>query len=128
MDLYTLLGLTRAASAGEIDRAYRRLARRYHPGINPGDRTSEFLYEQSLEASRILGDPARRRTYDHGGSAAPAEGAPAATVSFQGFDFSAPVEGPLAATFSELFADVFQHAASRAVAPDRGAAVEAELT
>ena len=44
MDLYTLLGVTRAATAGEIERAYRRLARRYHPGINPGDRVAEEMY------------------------------------------------------------------------------------
>ena len=46
MDLYTLLGVTRAASAGEIERAYRRLARRYHPGVNPGDRVAEEMYRQ----------------------------------------------------------------------------------
>src|SRR4029453_4183058 len=56
----------------------------------------------------------------------PAPSAPVAeaSVAFEGFDFSAPAEGPLAATFSELFADVFQHAAREATTPTRGADLE----
>jgi len=46
MDFYKLLGLNRAASVDEVERAYRRLARRYHPGINPGDRVAEDMYRQ----------------------------------------------------------------------------------
>lgn len=118
MDLYALLGLTRSASAAEVERAYRRLARRYHPGVNPGDRVAERMYEQIQEAYRVLSDPARRSDYDRGLRLVdvPAE----ATVAFEGFDFSAPAEGPLAATFSELFADVFQQAAREVTAPGRG--------
>jgi molecular chaperone DnaJ len=64
MDLYSLLGLTRAATAGDIERAYRRLARRYHPGINPGDGMAEALFRQVQHAFTILGDVERRRAYD----------------------------------------------------------------
>jgi curved DNA-binding protein CbpA len=46
MDFYALLGLNRAATAEDVERAYRRLARRYHPGINPGDRVAEEMFRQ----------------------------------------------------------------------------------
>lgn len=126
MDFYQLLGLSRAASAGEIERAYRRLARRYHPGINPGDRVAEEMFRQIQEAYGVLGDSDRRGDYDRGVREVPVA-AVVATVAFEGFDFSAPAEGPSAATFSELFADVFQEAARRATTPDGGAMLEARL-
>jgi len=119
MNLYTLLGVSRDASVDEIERAYRRLARRYHPGINPGDRVAEEKYRQIEQAYSVLGDDARRHEYDRGVVASPAaEGR--ASVSFEGFDFSGPAQGPLAATFAELFADVFHEAAREAATPSRG--------
>jgi molecular chaperone DnaJ len=117
VDLYALLGVTRAASAAEVERAYRRLARRYHPGVNPGDRVAERFYQQLQEAYVVLGDADRRREYDRG-MAPPAEDA--APVAFEGFDFSVAADGPLAATFSELFSDVFHQAARQATTPGRG--------
>ena len=123
MDLYSLLGLTRAATAVEIERAFRRLARRYHPGVNPGDRVAARKYEEVQDAYAVLGDADRRREYDRG--SVPETGA--APVAFEGFDFSAQAEGPLAATFSELFSDVFQQAARAATTPNRGADVELTL-
>jgi molecular chaperone DnaJ len=125
MDLYSLLGLSRAASTDEIERAYRRLARRYHPGINPGDRVSEEMYRQIQHAYSVLADLERRREYDRGAGRGAVE--VEAAVSFEGFDFSTPAEGPLAATFSELFADVFQDAAREATTPSRGVDIEATL-
>jgi molecular chaperone DnaJ len=116
MDLYRILGVNQSASADEIERAFTRLARRYHPGINPGDRASAQAYEEIQRAYAVLGDPARRGDYDRHG-ATPGPAMVEASVEFQGFDFSAPVEGPGAATFAELFADVFQDAARRATAP-----------
>ena len=126
MDFYSLLGVARSASDAEIERAYRRLARRHHPGVNPGDRVSEEMYRQVQDAYGVLGDPGRRREYDHGSIGAPVDRIEA-TVAFEGFDFSAPAEGPMAATFSELFADVFQDAAREATTPTRGADVELTL-
>jgi len=123
VDPYALLGLTRTASAADVDRAYRRLARRYHPGVNPGDRVAQRMYEQLQEAYVVLGDADRRREYDRGATRADEP-----PVAFTGFDFSAPAEGPLAATFSELFADVFQQAARNATTPERGADVSVDLT
>src|SRR3954463_10960637 len=120
MDLYTVLELRHDASADEIERSYRRLGRRYHPGVNPGDRLAEQLYRQVQSAYRVLGDDEQRRAYDRGSVSEPALAQVEATVSFQGFDFSAPAEGPHAATFSELFSDVFHDAARRATTADRG--------
>jgi len=97
MDLYTVLELRHDASADEIERSYRRLARRYHPGVNPGDRLAEQLYRQVQSAYRVLGDEEQRRAYDRGSVSEPALAQVEATVSFQGFDFSAPAEGPHAA-------------------------------
>jgi molecular chaperone DnaJ len=127
MDLYEVLGVSRAASGDQIERAYRRLARRYHPGVNPGDRVAEERFRQLEVAYGVLGDRDRRHEYDHGAAVPAAIVAVEATVSFEGFDFSSPAEGPGAATFSELFADVFQDAARRATAPDRGLEVECTL-
>ena len=126
MDFYALLGIARTASADQIERAYRRLARRYHPGINPGDRVAEEMFRQITQAYQVLGDAARRGDYDRGVRDLPVPDV-TATVAFEGFDFSAPAEGASAATFSELFAGVFQEAARRATASDNGAAVEAAL-
>ena len=105
MDLYSLLGLSPAASAADIRRAYRRLARRYHPDINPGDKAAETLYRRISEAYETLVDPDRRRSYDNSGGAPPA-GTADATFEFTGFDFSAAAQGSQAATFTELFAEV----------------------
>jgi molecular chaperone DnaJ len=104
MDLYALLGLSPGATPSDIKRAYRRLARRYHPDINPGDRAAETVYRRISEAYETLVDPDRRQTYDSAVGSPAQE--PAATFEFTGFDFSAGAHGPQAATFTELFAEV----------------------
>lgn len=104
MDFYLILGLERSASLGEIKRAYRRLARRHHPDINPGDHAAEALFRQIAEAYETLLDPDRRRQYDTGGGV-PTLSMP--SLEFQGFDFSAPMGASLEGTFSELFAEAF---------------------
>lgn len=129
MDLYALLGVTRAASAGDIERAYRRLLRRFHPGVNPGDRAAAEMYRRVQQAFDVLGDLERRRDYDRGAvrtAPAPTQ-PPSVPLAFEGFDFSFTAEGPMAATFTELFADVFQDAAREALTPSRGADIEADL-
>ncbi|MDE3155660.1 MAG: J domain-containing protein [Acidobacteriota bacterium] len=105
MDLYLVLGLSREASGADIKRAYRRLARTYHPDINPGDRTAELRFRQISEAYETLIDPDRRRRYDACGEAAPRE---APSYGFEGFDFSVSVAGAEASTFGDLFADVIR--------------------
>jgi molecular chaperone DnaJ len=103
MDYYAILGLEPDATSVEIKRAYRRLSRRYHPGINPGDRAAEVMYQRISEAYETLVDPERRREYDEGAQVPVL--ANDATLEFAGFDFTVTAQGAQAATFSELFAD-----------------------
>src|SRR5580765_2608665 len=104
MDLYIVLGLEREASVSEIKRAYKRLARRYHPDINPGDRMASAQFRQIAEAYETLSDPDRRRRYDATGQATAS--AEASSYGFEGFDFSVSVSGSAASTFGDLFADI----------------------
>lgn len=129
MDLYSVLDVTPAATPAEVERAYLRLARRYHPGINPGDRLAADRFRQVQEAYEVLGDAARRREYDQRqpGQSGRTASVVETTISFEGFDFSAQAQGGEAATFSEMFADVFQDAARKVTAPDRGAPMELSM-
>ncbi len=120
MDLYGALDLDASATPADIERAYLRLARRYHPRINPGDRRAEERFRQVQQAYDVLGDPERRYEYDRGRTGA-RTATLEATIAFEGFDFSSLAQGHDAATFSEMFADVFQDAARRATAPEDGA-------
>ena len=121
MDLYDLLGVHRDAGLAEIKRAYRRLARRFHPDINPGDRTAAVRFRAVADAYEVLADPERRRHYDAFGSGAVVIEA-TETFGFDGFDFSAQAaSGSAATTFGDLFADVIQDAvAGGADAPAPG--------
>lgn len=129
MDLYAVLGLQPGATSADIKRAYRRLARRYHPGINPGDRAAEAMFRRISEAYETLVDPAKRQQYDAGDRIVSPMTGQAATFEFAGFDFSARVHGREAATFTELFADVLHPVpAGGRGRPERGADLHATLT
>jgi molecular chaperone DnaJ len=106
MDLYVILGVARGASVGDIKRAYKRLARKFHPDINPGDRTAAAQFRRIADAYETLSDPDRRRVYGLTGSTAST--ATDATFGFEGFDFSVTAQGAEAPTFGDLFADVFR--------------------
>jgi molecular chaperone DnaJ len=110
MDFYIILGVEPAANVNDIKRAYKRLARRYHPDINPGDRMAAAHFRQIAEAYETLVDPDRRRQYDARGHANEAE---PPTFGFEGFDFSASVSGDAAPTFGDLFADVIRQRDAR---------------
>ncbi|HSC28019.1 MAG TPA: J domain-containing protein [Vicinamibacterales bacterium] len=128
MDFYLILGIAPDASTSDIKRAYRRLARRYHPGINPGDRAAEEMFRRIAEAYETLVDPGRRQQYD-GGGGIPASLGERSPLEFTEFDFSASAYGPQAATFTELFADVLHPVAESGQGhAERGADLHASLT
>ena len=118
MDFYAILGVTREATLEDVKRAYRRLARRFHPDINPGDELAAVRFREIALAYETLIDPDSRRQYDLVGHRAEPPAAPG--VGFEGFDFTASVHANLQSTFGDLFADVFvrerAHAAGGAVA------------
>lgn len=116
MDFYVVLGVRREANDGDIRRAYRRLARRYHPDLNPGDREAAARFHDISAAFETLIDPDRRQRYDAGGQAV----AGAAAAGFAGFDFSPQVHAEPSTTFGDLFANVILGAERR---PSRGADV-----
>src|SRR5438270_4596294 len=100
MDFYIVLGVERGATLNDIKRAYKRLARKHHPDINPGDRLAAQKFQQIAEAYETLSDPKRRRRYDTTGTGGDASGA--TTFVFEGFDYTVSVHGRGAPTFGDL--------------------------
>ncbi|HVS02272.1 MAG TPA: DnaJ C-terminal domain-containing protein [Thermoanaerobaculia bacterium] len=98
-DYYALLGVAIGADPLAIKRAYRRLARRYHPDINPGDREAEHLFQAVSRAYAVLSDPAKRGAYDRGASPDPGTG-----VGFSAFSEFAAAGG--ARRVEELIAEL----------------------
>jgi molecular chaperone DnaJ len=127
MDFYILLGLERGATLNDIKRAYKRLARKYHPDINPGDRMAAAQFRQIAEAYETLSDPDRRRRYDTGGTR---EAVEHTAFGFEGFDFSVSVSGASASTFGDLFADVIRQREQERLneTPERGADLHQVVT
>jgi molecular chaperone DnaJ len=76
-DYYEVLGVSRNASQDQIKQAYRKLARKFHPDVNPGDKTAESKFKEIQEAYDVLGEPESRRRYDQFGKAAFGAGAAA---------------------------------------------------
>ncbi len=149
-DYYGVLGVSRDASADDIRKAYRRLARKYHPDLNPGDKAAEDKFKAVSEANEILGDEKKRKMYDQVGyyseSGMPngenpfGQGGPG--MGFGGFDFSdflnqqqqgggrrrgapPPNQGGFSNIFSQFFGGQQQRAESQG--PEKGADLEYTL-
>jgi molecular chaperone DnaJ len=108
-DYYEILGVGKSASDGDIKKAFRKLARKYHPDVNPGDKVSEQKFKELNEAYEILSDAKKRQQYDQFGHAAfdPAYGHPGGQggYGFEGF----PGAGQFYGTggFEDLFGNMF---------------------
>src|SRR6202165_1091428 len=116
-DYYETLGVKKSASAEDIRKAFRKLARKYHPDVNPGDKAAEEKFKTLSEANEVLSDPKKRKIYDQvgfysdnieaataeayarsgGGAASPGAqsggGAQGVNFDFGGFDFNDMFEG-----------------------------------
>ncbi len=121
-DYYETLGVAKGASADEIKKAYRKLARRYHPDRNPGDTQAEERFKQIGEAYDTLSDPERRKQYDSfGRSFRPGGGG----SPFPGPDFG----GAQAFDLGDLFGGLFNRGTrGQPTGPRRGADVEAQVS
>ena len=122
-DYYEILGVARTASVEEIKKAYRRLALRYHPDRNPGDKEAEEKFKEAAEAYEVLKDPEKRQLYDMYGHQG---------VSNSGFSGFSQTEDIFSA-FNDLFEDFFGFSTGRRrgrsdLGPERGADLRYDLT
>jgi molecular chaperone DnaJ len=113
-DLYSVLGVSRKASADEIKKAYRSLARKYHPDRNPGDKESEERFKEVQEAYDTLSDPEKRRSYDAGGM-------------FSGFGPRGFSGGGFTSDLGDIFSTFFGRRGEGADAFVRGRDLETEV-
>lgn len=104
-DYYEVLGVSKSASDDEIKKAYRQLAKKYHPDMNPGDKEAEAKFKEASEAYAVLSDPDKKRQYDQFGHAAFEQGGGAG-----GFDFNMNDMGDI---FGDIFGDLFGGGRSR---------------
>jgi molecular chaperone DnaJ len=116
-DYYEVLGVDRGADQETIKKAYRKLAKKYHPDMNPGDKNAEAKFKEATEAYSVLSDENKRRQYDQFGHAAFENGGAG------GFDFSNMDMGDI---FGDIFGDFFGGGRARSAnQPQRGASLRA---
>jgi molecular chaperone DnaJ len=142
-DYYEILGVKKDAKADEIKKAYRRLARKFHPDVNPNDKASEDKFKQVQEAYDVLSDEKKRKVFDRFGyyadnldpdAPAYSTGAPggAGGFDFSGFNFEPGGSGG-GSSFRDIFSDLFSGGAGRRepepprAMPKKGADIEIPL-
>jgi molecular chaperone DnaJ len=117
-DYYETLGVERKAVADDIRKAYRKLARKYHPDLNPGDKSAEERFKNVQEAYDVLSDPKKRQVYDqygfyseNGFTGQPPGGGqrrgPQSNMDFGGFDFSGGARPGESGGFRDIFSQFF---------------------
>ena len=99
-DYYKILDVSKKSTLAEIKKSYRKLARKYHPDLNPGDKAAEKRFKEITEAYEVLKDPKKRKQYDTFGSAGGNFNSRSGGPDFTGFDFNT--------TGSSSFGDIFE--------------------
>ena len=124
-DYYEVLGVDKNASEDEIKRAYKKLARKYHPDMNPGDKEAEEKFKEINEANEVLSDPEKKASYDQFGFAGtdPNYGAGQGGGFGGGFDF-----GDLGDIFGSFFGGGFGGQQQRRNGPQRGESIRVSVS
>ena len=126
-DYYEVLGVDRGADDATLKKAYRKLAKKYHPDMNPGDKEAEAKFKEATEAYGVLSDPDKRRQYDQFGHDAPNFGA-GGFGGFGGGGFGGSADfGDLGDIFNMFFGGG-GGAGAQANSPRKGADLRYDLT
>jgi molecular chaperone DnaJ len=147
-DYYQILGVNKDAKADEIKKSYRKLARKFHPDVNPNDKTAEEKFKEIQEAYDVLSDDKKRKVFDRFGyyadnldvnspygASTDASGGGASNFDFSGFNFEPGGSGGSSSSFRDIFSDLFSGGSSRAARepevpramPKKGADIEMPL-